>query len=72
MFGKCKFLRLKVGISKTNDDTVDYVLGKFNKKELEKINEVFIELKDILCDFVKMNQDLLIGKYNTIGKKENK
>ena len=67
-----KFLRLKVGISKTNDDTVDYVLGKFNKKELEKINEVFIELKDILCDFVKMNQDLLIGKYNTIGKKENK
>ena len=46
-----KFLRLKVGISKTNDDTVDYVLGKFNKKELEKINEVFIELKDILCDW---------------------
>lgn len=60
------FMRLKIGISKDNMiDTKDYVLGKFSKEEFECITSSFNELKDFISDYVCLNRDLLIGKYNT-------
>ena len=60
------FLRLKIGISK-NDliDTKDYVLGKFSREEVDILNNSFINLKDFITDYISLNKDLLMGKYNT-------
>lgn len=63
--GSREFLRLKIGISKANIDTKDYVLGKFNKDEINILNETFNKLKDFINDYVSMNRDLLTGKYNS-------
>lgn len=61
-----EFLRLKIGISKNAMiDTKDYVLGKFNKEELAIINNTFDILKDFINDYIYLNRDLLMGKYNT-------
>ena len=64
---KC-FLRLKIGISKDKTiDTKNYVLGKFDKTEIDKLYNVFLNLKDFISDFEEMNRDKLIGKYNTMN-----
>ena len=61
-----EFLRLKIGISKNQDiDTKDYVLGKFDRKELKIIKESFDKLNDFINDYLTMNRDLLFGKYNS-------
>ncbi len=62
------FLRLKIGISKANIDTKDYVLGKLTKEEQKKINIVFYQLKDFIIDYLTLSKDLLMGKYNTKEK----
>lgn len=67
-----EFLRLKIGISKAKKDTKDYVLGKFTKSELEKIKSTFAELDNFIEDYLSMSRDLLIGKYNSLGKVDNK
>ena len=67
--GSREFLRLKIGISKANVDTKDYVLGKFNKNELSILNNTFDILNNFIYDYVNMNRDLLTGKYNSINKK---
>lgn len=59
------FLRLKIGISKGNSDIKDYVLGKFNDDELIVINDTFSKLNNFLNDYIAMNKDLLMGKYNS-------
>lgn len=63
--GSREFLRLKIGISKANIDTKDYVLGKFNKDELAILNSTFIKLSNFLNDYVSINRDILMGKYNS-------
>jgi len=67
-----QFLRLKIGISKTSGNTKDYVLGKLNKNEYDKLIKVFDKLKNFLYDYVTINRDLLMGKYNMRLKDENK
>ena len=63
--GSKEFLRLKIGISKSgNIDTRDYVLGKFSISEMENITHVFFELKNFVDDYIGLNRDLLMGKYN--------
>ncbi len=60
-----KFKRLKIGIS--NDkaiDTKDYVLGKFNKEEQEKLDSLKEKINDILNDYLTIDFDKLMGKYN--------
>lgn len=60
------FLRLKIGIGKSDlVDTKDYVLGKFNKQDREILDETFLKLKDIIDDYVVMNRDSFMQKYNT-------
>lgn len=63
--GSREFLRLKIGISNSlNIDTKDYVLGKFSSNEMEKLSDTFSNLNNFILDYVSMNRDLLIGKYN--------
>lgn len=60
------FLRLKIGIAKNKEiSTVDYVVGKFSKAEMSKINDSFKSLDNFIDDYLGMNMDLLIGKYNS-------
>ena len=60
------FLRLKIGISKNdNIDIKDYVLSKFNNDELKTINNTFKLLDNFIYDYIKLNRDLLMGKYNS-------
>ena len=66
------FLRLKIGISKVdNIDTRNYVLGKFSKVELSKINDAFEKLNCFIDDFVKLDRDRLTNKYNSKVKEVN-
>ena len=68
LLGSREFLRLKIGISKANIDTKDYVLGSFSKNELMIINDVFSKFSNFIDDYVCMNRDVLMGKYNTKDK----
>ena len=61
-----EFMRVKIGIGKSNlVDTKDYVLGKFKKEDSDLINDVFCNLRDIVKDYIEMNKDTLMQKYNT-------
>ncbi len=60
-----KFKRLKVGISNNKlIDTKDYVLGKFNKEELKRIDELKVIINGLLEDFLEMSFEKLMCKYN--------
>ena len=64
--GSNEFLRLKIGISKVeNIDSKDYVLGKFSNNDIKLLNNAFFELKEFILDFVFLDRDILIGKYNS-------
>ena len=63
--GTESFKRLKIGIS--NDkmiDTKDYVLGKFSKENIELLNDLKNTVDSILEDFIKIDFDRLMNKYN--------
>lgn len=60
------YLRLKLGISKNGNDIIDYVLGKFSKEECNIINNTFSKLDDIVSDFVNLDRDKLMNKYNSM------
>lgn len=63
--GSREFLRLKIGISNSGSmDTKDYVLSKFSKNDLDVINDIFKGLSNFVFDYMSMNKDLLMGKYN--------
>lgn len=60
------FLRVKIGIGKPDlMETKDYVLGRFRSEDKDILNEVFLRLRDIINDYISMNRDSLIQKYNT-------
>ena len=59
------FKRLKVGISNNKDiDTKDYVLGHFSKEDLEVLDSKKEEVVNLLKDFVILDFDRLMNKYN--------
>lgn len=63
--GTKDYKRLKIGISNDkNKDTKDYVLGKMNSEERKIINKTIEECLDILDDYLKMDFDSLMNKYN--------
>jgi len=69
--GSKSFLRLKIGIGKSSlMDTKDYVLGKFSGGDKEVLDDVFIRLRDIFNDYISMNMDSLIQKYNSKIQKD--
>lgn len=55
----------KIGIGKdANIQVKDYVLGKFDKKDLDKINKIYDFSSDIINDFLDYDIDKLMSKYN--------
>lgn len=66
-----EYKRLKIGISNNKDkDKIDYVIGKVEKDELEKLNEVNKLAKDVIDDFIDLDFDIVMNKYNKRGKQE--
>ena len=61
--GSNGFFRMKLGI-KTLDkkDVIDFVLGKFSKKELEEFN--FEKTNNAIDDFINYNYEYVMNKYN--------
>lgn len=60
-----EYKRLKIGISNNkNIDTKDYVLGKINSDDLNVYSGVFEITNNIIDDFLIIDFDLLMGKYN--------
>ena len=59
------FLRLKIGISKANIDTKDYVLSSFTNDEIKKLKDSFFKLDNFIFDYLNLSRDALIGKYNS-------
>ena len=59
------FKRLKIGISNNKlMDTKDYVLGKFNKEEIEILKNKEETIINILYDYFKLSFNDLMSKYN--------
>ena len=58
------FNRIRIGISKPDGDVIDYVLGKFSKEDLNKINEVFNVVDKVIDDFSSYDFDKIMSKYN--------
>lgn len=62
------FCRLKVGISHDkNGDTINYVLGKFSKEELEYIKINSKTYFDIIESFIKNGLEKTMNHYNYRG-----
>ena len=59
------YKRLKIGISNNKTlDTKDYVLGHFSKEERKIIDNSIKICQNIIDDFIKIDFDRLMGKYN--------
>ena len=60
-----EFPRFKIGISKSDNITYkDYVLGKFNSEDINKINKILEFSPSIIDDFISLNIEKLMSKYN--------
>lgn len=59
------YKRIKIGISNDkNVDTKDYVLGKFSKDELNLINPIIEKVPYIIEDYLTLQFDNVMNKYN--------
>lgn len=67
--GSEKFLRLKIGISKSNfADTKDYVLGRFNSEEQKIIDNKKNIVNNIINDFINNETSSnIMSKYNGVN-----
>lgn len=60
-----EYKRIKIGISRNkNYDMKDYVLGKLSNEEFNKLNEVIIKTPKIIEDFLYLDFNKLMNKYN--------
>lgn len=60
-----QYKRLKIGIGKNKDiDGKDYVLSKLSKEEQNKIIEMLPVFNAIIDDFIEMDFERLMNKYN--------
>ena len=63
--GSKVYTRLKIGISNDKTkDTKDYVLGCFNKEEMDLLNKNYEFLSTIVDDFCILSLEQLMSKYN--------
>ena len=56
--------RIRIGISKSNYDKKDYVLGKFNSSEIKELDNVISKTEDIIDEYPKLDFEKLMSKYN--------
>ena len=60
-----EFLRLKIGISKPTNDTIEFVLGKFPKSYLEILKNNMNTYNQIITDFINNTKiETLMNRYN--------
>ena len=60
-----QYKRLKIGISNNkNIDTKDYVLGKIDEESYKTYKELFNITDKILFDYLSIDFELLMSKYN--------
>ena len=60
-----EYKRLKIGVGNNKlMDGKDFVLSKFTKQELDKIKEKMPIFMNIIDDFIEMNFEKLMNKYN--------
>ena len=63
--GTDKYKRLKIGISNNKYmDTKDYVLGKIPKEDRDVLEKIYELVPSIVEDFIKLDFDTLMSKYN--------
>ena len=63
-----EYKRLKIGISNNkNIDTKNYVLGKLSLEEKELLKKTFFKLDDFVNDFISLDFEKLMSKYNGIN-----
>lgn len=61
-----EYKRVKIGISRDKEkDKIDYVIGKISKEELKQINTVNKYATELINDFLEMNFDNVMNKYNS-------
>lgn len=60
-----EFYRLRLGISKNDKEMKEYVLDKFGKEENNILEDTLSKLEDLVPDFVSLNKDGFMLKYNT-------
>jgi PTH1 family peptidyl-tRNA hydrolase len=59
------FPRFKIGISKNSViSTKDYVIGRFQDKELQTIEKIYSFSCDIINDFISRDFEKIMSKYN--------
>ena len=60
-----KFKRFRIGISNDRSiDAVDYVLGKFSKEDLDKLEKVFDKTDIIIEKFVNEDFNKIMNEFN--------
>ena len=63
--GSNNFARLKIGIGSNKEiDTKDYVLGHFNKDELETFEKLYPTFDEIITSFITNGINETMNKYN--------
>lgn len=61
-----EYKRVKIGISNNKEkNKIDYVIGKVDKQELDKMNIVNKYAKELINDYLTMNFDNVMNKYNS-------
>lgn len=60
--------RVKLGISKNKYDLADYVLSIFDKNDVQKLEKLFETNISLIEDFIVMEFDHLMSKYNIKGE----
>lgn len=60
-----EFLRIKCGIGKPKDNTIDFVLGQFSKSEQEEVTLMIDNASKCACDIIKdVELSKIMQKYN--------
>ena len=57
--------RLRIGISRNEHNMINHVLGRFKEEEMEKLIDVFNITDKIIDDFLIMDFERLMNKYNS-------
>ena len=69
MLGTKNFARIRIGIAKQKEvDTIDYVLSKFSKKEMETVNESLIKFPNMIDDLLRKGITYIMNHYNGSDK----
>lgn len=65
--GTNKWARLRIGIKKEKEvNTIDYVLSKFSKREMETIDKVLNIMPNLLDDLLNNGIDYIMNHYNGV------